>query len=146
MRHGEAGEASTDAARPLTARGEAQALSSASGLLKLGVKIPVIWHSPYRRAAQTAAIVARVHGAALVVDDRFTPEASPVRAVDAVRGAPAGALIVAHMPILPGIVELLCGLRASFSTASVAHVVVGRPPEPSVLGRLLTSDFLEHVQ
>jgi len=144
MRHGEAGEAAHDTDRPLTPRGRGQALASAQGLLKLGVRIPQIWHSPYRRASETAAIVAAVHGATLVEDPHFTPEASPVRAANRVKAAPSHTLVVAHMPILPGLVDFLCHTRVGFSTAMVAHLVVGAD-DHAVVADLFSSEFLEQV-
>lgn len=143
MRHGEAGEAAHDADRPLTPRGRQQALSSAQGLLKLGVRIPQIWHSPFRRASETAAIVAGVHGASLVEDAHFTPEASPARAAGRAKTAPNHTLVVAHMPILPGVVDFLCHTRVGFSTAMVAHLVV--EDDHTVVADLYSSEFLEQV-
>ena len=124
MRHGEAGEARVDAERALTPRGRAQATATATGLLRLGIAVPVIRHSPYRRATETATAVAAVLGSTLVVDDRFTPSSSPDVAVDALLAERTGTFVVAHLPLLAGIVEQLVGARVQFATASVAHVVV----------------------
>lgn len=153
MRHGEAGEARTDPERPLTPRGRAQAKASATGLKALGVAVPRIWCSPYVRARQTAEIVGAVLGVDVVEDARFVPGASAERAVEAVYGAKDGVLVVAHMPILPAIIEVVCGGRVSFSTASVAHVVVAAASAHAPLGAgtgflsgLFSSDFLEHVR
>lgn len=69
MRHGETADnaanrigGTTDS--PLTARGLAQA--EAAALVLRDHPVAAIWHSPLRRAAQTAAAVARVIGAPLV--------------------------------------------------------------------------------
>ncbi len=126
MRHGEAGEAMRDAERPLTARGRAQAESSARALLALGAAPPVLWHSPYRRAVETAQIVAGVFGltSAMIEDERFTPDANVAAAAMAVLQARRGVIVIAHMPILPGIVSLLCGSPCNFTTAGVAHLDV----------------------
>ncbi len=152
MRHGEAGEAASDVERLLTKRGEAQARSSAQGLARRGIRVPVIWHSPYARARQTAIIVAEVLGSKLVEDARFAPAASPERAADAVmaegesgKGDNRGPVfVVAHMPILPAIVDLLGGGVVSFGTATVAHLhVVGGS---AVVSGLWSAEFLSLVR
>lgn len=126
MRHGEAAEAWRDAERPLTVRGRAQALSTAQALLRLGAVPSAVWHSPYKRAAETAAIVAQALNVDAVVDERFTPDADPVIAGRAILAVRDGLLVVAHLPILPSLVALLCGGPCSFTTAGVAQLdVVG---------------------
>jgi phosphohistidine phosphatase len=126
MRHGEAADAWRDAERPLTAHGRAQASSSAHALARLGVAPSVIWHSPYKRAAETAAIVASILHGELVVDDRFTPDADPLVAARAILAERRAVVVVAHLPILPSVVTVLCGGPCSFTTAGVAHLdVVG---------------------
>jgi phosphohistidine phosphatase len=151
MRHGEAGDVPgpaggfrSDAERPLTPRGLAQATASAHGLKRLNVKVPVIHHSPYLRATQTAAAVAAVFGSRLVVDDGLTPAASPDAAAEALCQLREGAFVVAHMPILPGIIDRLCGARVNFPTAAVAQILVSGGS--GVLGGLWTSDLLERVR
>jgi phosphohistidine phosphatase len=131
MRHGEAGESARgDAYRPLTHHGVAQAQASARGLLRLGVRPSALWHSPYLRAQQTATIVGDALGVALGVarheDDRFVPDADPDVAARALLSGPRGTLlVVAHLPVLPGIVFSLGAGRVNLATASVVHVVVG---------------------
>ncbi len=144
MRHGEAGEARFDADRPLTPRGRSQADASALGLRRLNVRVPVIHHSPYLRARQTAEIVAGVFGSKLVVDEGLTPSSSPERAAEALIEHREGAFVVAHMPILPAIIDLLCGARVSFPTAAVAQIVV--LGGTGVLGGLWSCEVLERVR
>lgn len=144
MRHGEAGEARFDAERPLTPRGLAQASASAQGLKRLNAKVPVIHHSPYARATQTAGAVAAVFGSRLVAVDWLTPAASPDAAAEALIALREGAFVVAHMPILPGILDILCGARVSFPTAAVAQILVSGGS--GVLGGLWTSELLERVR
>jgi phosphohistidine phosphatase SixA len=127
MRHGEAGEAATDRARTLTTKGRAEAAAAGVGLLARGARIGKIVHSPYARASETASLVAAALGvSALSADERFEPEASVVSAKAALVGGAdvdAATLVVAHMPILPRLVELLCGVRLPFPTAGVAELV-----------------------
>jgi phosphohistidine phosphatase len=126
MRHGEAADAWRDAERPLTPTGRAQATSTANVLLRLGAAPTVIWHSPYKRAAETAAIVATILQRDAVVDERFTPDADPLVAGRALLAERSSVLVVAHLPILPAVVAALCGGTCSFSTAGVVHLdVVG---------------------
>ncbi len=145
MRHGEAGEASRDADRPLTARGRTQAASSARGLQVLGAAPSVLWHSPYKRAVETAEIVADVLGiTAIAVDPRFTPEANASAATMALLSARKSVILVAHMPILPSIVSLMCGGPCSFTTAGVAWLdVVGGA---ATLIGLYPVNTLEHLR
>ena len=125
MRHGEAGESARgDAHRPLTMHGQAQAQASALGLVRLGVRPSTLWHSPYLRARQTAAIVGGALAVEPVEDDRFVPDADPDVAARALLSARGTILVVAHLPILPGIVFSLGAGRVNLGTASVVHVVV----------------------
>jgi phosphohistidine phosphatase SixA len=142
MRHGEAGESPDgDAHRALTARGHAQAQTAARGLKLLGVKPQALWHSPYRRAHETAAIVGAALAVPLVVDDRLVPDADPDVAAAALWSEAGGALlVVAHLPVLPGIAHALGAGRLHLGTASVAHVVVHGGS--GVIAGLWTSDQL----
>ena len=144
MRHGEAAEGRFDAERPLTPRGIAQAKATALGLQRLHVKVPVIHHSPYVRAQQTAAAVAAVFGSRLVVDDAFTPMSPPERAAEALIAMREGTFVVGHMPILPAIIDILCGARVNLPTAAVAQIVV--LGGSGVMTGLWTSEVLERVR
>jgi len=124
MRHGEAADAPRDRDRPLTARGRAQARTSAQGLKALGASPTRLWHSPYLRAAETAAIVGEVFGLVPIVDERFVPDGDGDGCARFLLGERQGGLVVAHMPILPATLHALVGAGASFSTAGVAHVAV----------------------
>ena len=126
MRHGEAGEAATDRARTLTTKGRAEAAAAGVGLLARGARVGQIVHTPYARASETASLVAAALGVnSIVADERFEPEASVVGAKAALVAGDvdAATLVVAHMPILPRLVELLCGVRLPFPTAGVAELV-----------------------
>jgi phosphohistidine phosphatase len=122
MRHGEAADAPRDRDRPLTARGRVQARTSAQGLKALGASPARLWHSPYLRAAETAAIVGEVFGLPPTVDERFVPDGDGDDCARFLLGERQGGLVVAHMPILPATLHALVGAGASFSTAGVAHV------------------------
>lgn len=143
MRHGEAADASRDRDRPLTARGRAQARTSALGLKALGASPARLWHSPYLRAAETAAIVAEVFGLTPSADERLVPDGDGDDVARFLMGERAGGLVVAHMPILPATLHTLVGAGASFSTAGVAHVAV--MGGHAVLVGLYSADALERL-
>ncbi len=126
MRHGEAGESARgDFHRTLTAHGQAQAQASARGLLHLGVRPTTLVHSPVQRAAQTAALAGGILGIAPSADDRLVPDGDPDLAAGALLSGDRGVvLVVAHLPILPGIVFALGAGRVHLGTGSVVHVVV----------------------
>lgn len=143
MRHGEAADAARDRDRPLTARGRAQARASALGLRALGAGPPRLWHSPYLRAAETAAIVGEVFGLSPIVDERFVPDSDGDDCARFLLGERKGGIVVAHMPILPSTLHALVGAGASFSTAGVAHVAV--TGGHAVLVGLYTAAALERL-
>jgi phosphohistidine phosphatase len=120
MRHGQAEpQQTTDDSRRLTAPGLAMIEAGAKGLRALGVKPTALVHSPYVRAVQTAQAVAAALGTSLRMDDRITPDAPPTPAVGIL--AP-GMMVVAHMPILPRMVELMTGQGVAFGLGSVVQL------------------------
>ncbi len=145
VRHGKAVAAAPggDAARPLTDEGRAGIEAVARGLAAFGVAPDAVWHSPYVRAAETAAIVAGALGCREVVaDGALTPVASPERAAQAILEATARTLLcVSHMPLLPALCLELVGARVDFGTGTVAHVVALGPlgSAPLERGRSLRS-------
>ncbi len=143
MRHGEAADAARDFDRPLTARGRAQALSSAQALKRMGAAPAVIWHSPYRRATETAQIVGGVFGVRLVEDARLVPDGHADDVARWLMNERGGGCVVAHMPILPLTLQALTGAAASFSTAGVAHLTVNGGH--ALLVGLYAASALEHV-
>jgi phosphohistidine phosphatase len=146
MRHGEAGESARgDQHRALTSHGQAQAQASARGLLHLGVRPSALWHSPYLRAQQTATIVGEAIGVSLHEDDRFVPDADPDVAARALLSGSRGTLlVVAHLPILPGVAFALGAGRVNLGTASVVHVVVSGGS--GVVAGLWTSEQLGQLR
>jgi phosphohistidine phosphatase len=124
MRHGDAAEAARDSERPLTTGGREASAASARGLMALGASPPRILHSPYVRAAQTAAIVAEVMGVSAEVDARLVPHGDADDVATFLMEQRQGVMLVAHMPILPEILHRLTGAGCAMTTAGVAHVVV----------------------
>ena len=60
LRHGQAGMAAEDSARPLTPAGKEQAIESALRLKQGGFRPDIIISSPYKRAMETAEIAKNV--------------------------------------------------------------------------------------
>jgi len=87
MRHGIAEDfklGSPDSERALTQRGTLRTAMVARALERLDLHFDTIITSPYRRARQTAEIVARTTGfeGALVEDNRLTPSVRPSETVE----------------------------------------------------------------
>ncbi|EGN76441.1 phosphohistidine phosphatase SixA [Idiomarina sp. A28L] len=113
MRHGEAkaptmqlGKVEPDASRELTERGHEEALVAAKWLAEQTPKIDLVIVSPYVRAQQTYAEVAKLVGAEVVeVSTDITPEGDPEMFASALMARlqiePAETvLLVSHMPFV----------------------------------------------
>lgn len=112
LRHGEAERvAGRDELRCLTARGQEEVRASGAVLAALSLKVPVVVSSPYRRARQTADLVAEALAAGTVREMAgITPDDDVRRA--ALRVAehcvPGTTLVVVtHMPLIGGLLSLL---------------------------------------
>lgn len=80
LRHGEAAEGSPDAERPLTSKGERQALAAGRALAVLGVELEACMTSPKLRAADTARLACEALGVEYALEPKlaggpFDPEA-----------------------------------------------------------------------
>lgn len=133
MRHGIAAppdplHGMRDPLRPLTAAGRERTAGVAAGLERLGVKPQALASSPYRRAIETADIVADQLGIAAKVRFETTtlePDSHPTQFLGWLRKHQAQSwLCVGHLPHLDlALGELLTGTRAvvgSFKKAAVA--------------------------
>jgi phosphohistidine phosphatase len=102
-----------DAARPLTAEGRRKMERAALGLKELVPELEVLAASPYRRAYDTAEIIAKAYGDRRV---ERVPELTPGAGVDRVvswlagQGSRGTIAIVGHEPDLS---QLVCALLAS---------------------------------
>ncbi|MGA2247386.1 MAG: phosphohistidine phosphatase SixA [Verrucomicrobiota bacterium] len=117
LRHGlavERGERGLedDSARPLTVKGRRQLRKSAGAIRKLGGRIDLILSSPYRRARQTAEIVARE--LKLKKRLKYAQALAPggavrnlLRQLGREQPAPDKVLLVGHEPDLSRLVSLL---------------------------------------
>jgi phosphohistidine phosphatase len=125
LRHGIAVEPGSpgyakDADRPLTAEGERKMRRIAEATEVMDLSFDLILSSPYRRARQTAEIVAEVRKARkrLEYTEELTPGGSPRNLIEhlaRLQPAPENILLVGHEPYLSGVVSLLVAGNEAFS-------------------------------
>ena len=118
MRHGHAASEGADPA--LSARGRASASATAATLARTGGPKRIV-HSPLRRAVETATLAVEACGGVECVEStRLLPTAAPARAgAQLVQwGADVDTLlVVAHLPLLPGLSQWLCDRFLPFEPA-----------------------------
>ncbi len=117
LRHGlaaerVAGDSAHDVDRPLTAKGRARVQGIAAAMQALGLSFDLILSSPYRRARQTAEIVAdkfkscgKLHYSAAL-----TPEGdlkSLLAELSRIKPAPENVLLTGHEPGLSALISTL---------------------------------------
>lgn len=115
LRHGhalgvrEAGVAS-DSERPLSARGETEALETARRLAGAGFRPALIVSSPYARAVRTAELASSVFPSARRETSAALSDGPAQAVLDLAEQAPAGSiLIVGHQPLLGAVAGFLAG-------------------------------------
>jgi phosphohistidine phosphatase len=106
-----------DSDRPLTSKGIKKMRRVAAGMRSLKVEFNVILTSPYRRALETAFIVARQYrqGESIQTTSALTPEALPeetVRVLQDKYSSCKSLLLVGHEPQLSAIVSTLTSGKA----------------------------------
>ena len=117
LRHGIAVErgtpgCKTDADRPLTPKGRRQLGQIAAAMKRLGLNFDLILSSPFRRARQTAEIVAKSLKLkkCLAFSDELTPDGDPkklIRQLNELEPHPEDVLLVGNEPYLSRLVALL---------------------------------------
>lgn len=143
MRHGHApsvteARVATDAERPLSEKGKADARAQAQALKDSGGKPALILHSPLRRAAETAAEAAAVLG---VPAKPFAPLENQLGPDDLGRElaaplAKAGELLaVGHQPQVGELCAWLAGRVFEFRPAGMValHLEGGLAPNGAIL-------------
>lgn len=129
LRHGDAepGDASGDAARRLTAKGEAQAAAAGAALAALGRDFAAVVTSPRVRARDTAKPVAEALGVELRVHEPlsggfgFADIAALLREL----GAGGRIVLVGHEPDFSSLVERATGARIAMKKGGIAVVRLG---------------------
>lgn len=136
MRHGhsptsaEAG-VKTDAQRPLSDKGRADARRVAEALLKRGGRPALILHSPLLRAVQTAAAAAdalKCPAEAFVPLDNTLPPQEVLDALEKRAGGVAELLAIGHQPQIGELANLLTGRTFDFRPAGIVAVENGDNP------------------
>mgnify|MGYP003288396451 CR=1 FL=1 len=101
-----------DSQRPLTAKGERRMRRAAEGMLALGLAPDVLLSSPYRRAQQTADIVAQVLKISVGphLSATLTPGGDPRQLIEELQSAgrtPQDMMLVGHEPYLSRLISTL---------------------------------------
>ena len=101
-----------DSERPLTTKGERRMRRIAAGMQALRLSYDLILSSPYRRAQQTAEIVAQVLNTTegILLTERLTPEGNPRQVIDVLRTdhrEREDVLLVGHEPYLSRLISTL---------------------------------------
>ncbi len=126
VRHARAAEAGPDgdAARSLTPEGRESFRALATALApELG--LARIHASPFRRAAETAALLAGAGGVSAVPDPALAPGASAGRALLALAARlGAGTALVGHNPEMAEAVAVAAGRQTELRPGSIAAVDV----------------------
>jgi phosphohistidine phosphatase len=98
VRHAEAAPGKPDELRVLTEQGERQAQELGAELAAQGVRPAVILTSPLTRAQQTADALGQALGAAVEIDERLAPGATPEGVREAAEGRGDTIVTVGHQP------------------------------------------------
>jgi phosphohistidine phosphatase len=109
LRHGDALRESTGGGRPLSLRGRGEVVMVAETLARLGLELPVIYHSGKLRARETAEIVAsHLHPApAIETLDGLDPGDEPEEVRDLLEAGRRPVLLTGHLPHLARLASLL---------------------------------------
>ena len=105
-----AGTSQPDSERPLIPKGIRRMKKAARGLRSLVPSIDLLVSSPYRRAVETARIIADAYGAIRCIErNELTPGATPQRLIDWLDGQQERRVtcIVGHEPDLSELLALL---------------------------------------
>jgi phosphohistidine phosphatase len=123
LRHGIATEPEMagfkpDSERSLTAKGKNRLRTAAKAMAELNLSFDLILSSPFRRAKQTAEIIAKYFKLRekLAFSDDLTPAGNPrllIQQLNHFRPEPKNILLVGHEPYLGQLIALLAGGNTS---------------------------------
>jgi phosphohistidine phosphatase len=123
LRHGIAAEPEMagfkpDSERSLTAKGKNRLRIAARAMAELNLSFDLILSSPFRRAKQTAEIIAKYFKLRekLAFSDDLTPAGNPrllIQQLNHFRPEPKNILLVGHEPYLGQLIALLAGGNTS---------------------------------
>jgi phosphohistidine phosphatase len=120
VRHTEAEDGSPDAERKLTAKGEQDARTIASALVRLGVEADGCVASPKVRARETARPVCEALGHDLTEDERLA--GGPFDPHEVAGTAGENAILVGHEPDLSMAVHRMTGAQVRLPKGAVVGV------------------------
>lgn len=127
VRHAEAAAGGMDAERPLTAAGRA-AFSSLLSALGPGLRVTRVLSSPFRRARETARLLAAATGAPQdVEEDLASGHAGGRELLALLRAAGPGAALVGHNPEVAEALALAAGHEVAVPPGTVAAVDLAGP-------------------
>jgi phosphohistidine phosphatase len=112
VRHGIAKSNIEDSERALTRDGEAEIETIGVALKKRGVSVDNIFHSPKKRAFQTAHIIGATVAPGLTpeISDGLLPEDDPEQWLDRLENMDCDTMLVGHLPYMGILTSLLrCG-------------------------------------
>lgn len=148
MRHGIAAPGHPDAARTLTPEGTAQMRLQAVALRHAGLHVERVLSSPYRRARETADLVAPALGLAVEEAPRlrcgfgFADALDLLGTLDGV----GGVLLVGHQPDLGSVVHGFTGQMVPFLPGTLVALDVRRlQPYGGVLEGVYAPAFLARL-
>ena len=103
VRHGEAVSEKTDPQRPLSPVGKKEVAKVAQFLKRAGVKVNEFYHSPLKRAQETAEIIRNTiyPSGQLVSKDYISPDDETDKMVYELSQRKEDLMIVSHLPFLP---------------------------------------------
>lgn len=132
MRHGEAADpdaATSDHERPLTERGRQQVRQFARWMVERSAPPDVIWHSPLRRARQTAESIAAEFSMSAVEQTALAPGMQAGRLLDALASQGVfRAVCVGHQPdIGAALRDIIGGGRLQIAPGTCAAVTFSGP-------------------
>ncbi len=152
LRHGIAVEPGTpgyetDAERPLTPEGERKLKQIAEAMEALELSFDLILSSPYRRARETAEIVAEGLRARkkLELSDTLTPSGNTTKLVELLNHLhprPENVLLVGHEPYLSGLISLLVSGKPDFAVVMKKGGLCRLSAEGLKHGRCATLEWL----
>jgi phosphohistidine phosphatase SixA len=139
LRHGDAlPHEFDDAARPLSALGEQQAVAAGQTLLKLKMIPSLVLSSPLTRAEQTTRIVTKEIGvSSFDTIEYLTPTSDPRQLVEELnRRSQSPVLLIGHLPSIQIFASLLTtGSRQSAILFSTGTMIAIDSPDPLTYGK-----------
>lgn len=107
VQHGEAYSEEEDPERRLTPKGRRETERIARYLYSINTSVEKIFHSPKRRAKETAEIIAKYLGGELVEDENLKPLDAPDKWVEKILDIDYDIMLVGHLPHLSRLASTL---------------------------------------